>query len=356
MPLTPLGWSDFFEEQRAAMANRDLRFARVIEEQRGLYHVAGEFDGAAEVAGRFRHEAASRVAFPAVGDWVGLAVHDSGSSTIVVRLERRSVLSRRAAGRATDEQVLAANVDTIFLVTALAEDLNVRRLERGLTMVWDAGALPVVVLNKADLCPDWVAIRESIRSRLPGIDVITTSALQDEGLENLLPYLTPATTVALIGSSGVGKSTLVNRLLGRDEQSVAPIRESDGRGRHTTTARQLFELRGGALLIDTPGIRELQLWTDEESVTAAFDDIGQLAQSCRFSDCAHTTEPGCAVLEGVNRGTLSADRLENYRRLLREAAFEERKRDKAAAANTKRRWKQVHKEARVFYRDRDREP
>jgi ribosome biogenesis GTPase len=343
------GWSPFFESQVAQLHRDDLRFARIVEEQRGVYRIAGDAEGWAEVSGRFRHEAANAADFPAVGDWVGV---DGG--IIHVRLERRGTVSRVAAGRAVDEQVVAANVDVIFLVTALTQDLNTRRLERYLTMVWDAGALPVVVLNKSDLCEDPAAVRESVCSRLPMLDVLVVSALEEVGLDALTPYLQPAQTVALLGSSGVGKSTLVNRLLGVERLRVAAISDVDGKGRHTTTARQLVELPGGALLIDTPGMRELQPWGDESTVAAAFDDITSLAAACRFTDCAHSAEPGCAVRDAVETGRLDPDRLENFRRLGREAAYEARKHDKAAAAEHKRRWKQIHQAAKAMYRDRDR--
>jgi len=357
-----LGWHPFFEAQIAGLDRGDLRYSRVVEEQRGLYRIAGDVEAWAEVSGRFRHDAKSAADFPAVGDWVGVVVPEerggrraaADRAIIHVRLERRSTVSRAAAGRVVDQQVLAANVDTIFLVTALAQDLSARRLERYLTMVWDAGAVPVVVLNKADLCEDPAAACESLRARLPLVDVLIVSALRDEGLTALEPYLRPARTIALLGSSGVGKSTLVNRLLGREMLRVSAISDADGKGRHTTTSRQLVELPGGALLIDTPGMRELQPWVDESAVDAAFDDIAVLAGACRFADCAHGAEPGCAVLEAVTAGRLEADRLENYRRLGREAAFEERKRDKAAAADHKRRWKQIHQAAKALYRDRDR--
>jgi ribosome biogenesis GTPase len=357
-----LGWHPFFEAQITAFGRGDLRFSRVVEEQRGLYRIAGDVEAWAEVSGRFRHDATSAADFPAVGDWVGVIVAGergrpraaADRAIIHCRLERRSTVSRAAAGRVVDQQVLAANVDTIFLVTAFAQDLSARRLERYLTMVWDAGAVPVVVLNKSDLCEDPSAACESLCARLPLVDVLMVSALQDEGLTALEPYLGPARTVALLGSSGVGKSTLVNRLLGRETLRVGAISDADGKGRHTTTSRQLVELPGGALLIDTPGMRELQPWVDESAVDAAFDDIATLAGACRFADCAHAGEPGCAVLEAITAGRLDADRLENYRRIGREAAFEERKRDKAAAANTKRRWKQIHQAAKAFYRDRDR--
>jgi ribosome biogenesis GTPase len=374
--LERLGWNPFFEDQRARLGRPELRFARVVEAQRGAWKVAGEFDGWTEISGRYRHESASGADFPAVGDWVGVI-----DAIIHTRLGRKSTVSRAAAGRAVDEQIVAANVDTILLVTALGDDtrdLNPRRLERYLTMVWEAGAVPVVVLNKADLSADPEGDAASLRARLPFVDVVTISALDEAGVKlatassvvesssRLRPreaavdpsaalgrYLQPAQTVALLGSSGVGKSTLINRLLGAEALRVSGIR-SDGRGRHTTTARQLVELPGGALLIDTPGMRELTPWADEAAVESAFDDIATLAESCRFGDCAHEGEPGCAVAVAVETGRLDADRLANYRRLLREAAFEDRKRDKAAAAEHKRKWKQLHQAAKALYKARDR--
>ena len=383
--LTRLGWSDFFADQIADELPRP-RVARIIEEQRGAYRVAGDFDGWAEISGKFRHEARASGDFPAVGDWIcltppgadaprrppppkataslaeafreGGSDEDAGAKTgraiITRRLDRRSTISRKAAGRAVQEQVLAANVDTIFLVTALPEDLNPRRLERYLSAVRDAGAVPVVVLNKTDLSDDPESQAANVRARLPFVDVLALSAKHGQGLQALEPYLSPAQTVALIGSSGVGKSTLVNRLIGHELLKTAEISDVDGKGRHTTTARHLVELPGGALLIDTPGMRELQPWVEETAITEVFEDIAEWATGCRFSDCAHDTEPGCAVLAAVVRGELSAERLEHFRHLRREIAFEERKRDKSAAAAEKRRWKQIHQANKVMYRDRDR--
>ena len=347
-----LGWGPFFEEQVAHAPRANLSFARIVEEQRGAYRVAGDVEGWAEVSGRFRHEATCAADFPSVGDWVGIS-RSFSRSIIEWRLQRRSTVARAAAGIATDEQVLAANVDTIFLVTAMTRDLNPHRLERYLTLVWEAGAVPVIVLSKSDLSADPEAECDRIRSRIPFVDVIAVSAMDDDGLAALMPYLRPAHTIALLGSSGVGKSTLINRLLGRDTLRVNGL-DANGKGRHTTTARQLVELDGGALLIDTPGMRELQPWADERAIDGAFDDIATIAERCRFADCTHANEPGCAVREAIDAGALDPDRLEHYRRLLREVAFQHRKRDKAAAAELKRKWKQLTRAAKALYRNRDR--
>jgi ribosome biogenesis GTPase len=352
--LEHLGWSTFFQEQVGG-EREPGRMARVVQEQRGLYGVAGDFEGWAEISGRIRYEAVSPADFPAVGDWVGVAAEPGAERAVIHRrLTRRSTLSRNAAGSRVDEQVLAVNVDTIFLVSALTRDLNPRRIERYLTLVWEAGAVPVVLLNKADLCEDPLAVADAIRARLGFVDVLIVSALKADGLDALTPHLKPAQTVALLGSSGVGKSTLVNRLLGRDVLTVAAVRDADGKGRHTTTSRQLVELAGGALLIDTPGMRELRPWVDESAVDGVFEDVAGFARACRFADCTHAEEPGCAVLEAVTAGTLDAGRLEYYRQLARETAFEERKRDKSAAAEQKRREKRIHQAQKALYRHRDR--
>ena len=353
---TLLGWSPFFEAQAQSIDDPPggacRLVARVVEEQRGAYRLAGDVDGWGEVSGRLRHGAKAPVDYPAVGDWV---VVSAGSPAVIHHvLTRRSALSRAAAGRASEEQIIAANVDIVFIVTAASDDLNARRLERYLTMVWDSGAHPVVVVNKIDTSDDPAALVEALRSRVPFVDIVATSAIDGGSVEALGAYLEPAKTVALVGSSGVGKSTLLNRLAGRDLQETAAIRERDGRGRHTTTARQLIELPGGALLIDTPGMRELMPWGDPSAVEVAFDDILALAAGCRYADCFHDTEPGCAVQMAIADGTLPVERLEGYRRLSRELAFEASKHDKSLAAEKKRFWKRLARAHRSLCSDRDR--
>jgi ribosome biogenesis GTPase len=309
--LNDLGWDDGFA---AAFEPYDNCIpARVSAQHRGAFDVLTEQgELRVQLAGRLRHEAASGAELPAVGDWV--AVRDE---TIQGVLPRRSAFSRKVAWSQTEAQVVAANLDTVFVVSGLDGDLNPRRLERYLTLAWESGATPVLVLTKADLCADREAALLEVEQVALGVSAHVVSNVTGEGLDELTRYLAPAKTVALLGSSGVGKSTLANRLLGEELQATKEIAE-DGRGRHTTSSRHLFQLPGGALLVDTPGLREVQLWDADEGIQDAFADVDEVAARCRFNDCAHEQEPGCAVQAAIADGTLPVERLDSYRLLQRE--------------------------------------
>jgi ribosome biogenesis GTPase / thiamine phosphate phosphatase len=318
--LNDLGFDDGFA---AALEPHDNCIpGRVSAQHRGEYDVlteAGELR--ARVSGRLRHEASSGADLPAVGDWVALR-----DQAIQAVLPRRSAFLRKVNLGAAEAQVLAANLDAIFVVTGLDADFSPRRLERYLTLAWESGATPVVVLTKADLCDDPYGQLVEAEQVALGVPVHLVSNLTGEGVDELAPYLGPAQTVALLGSSGVGKSSLANRLLGQEAQATKALAE-DGTGRHTTTARQLFRLPGGALLVDTPGLREVQLWEAGDGIQEAFADVDELAAGCRFNDCAHQREPGCAVQAAIDEGRLPRERLQSYRVLQRELARLARKQD-----------------------------
>jgi ribosome biogenesis GTPase len=342
--LAGLGWSPFFAEAFAPYAVDGLVPGRVAVQHRGAYVVhteAGELP--AEVTGRLRHEAAGAADLPAVGDWV--AARQGDPLLIHAVLPRRTKFSRKAAGAETKEQVVAANVDVVFLVSALAGDLNARRLERYLALGWESGAEPAVVLTKADLCEDVTAALAEIEGIALGVPVHAVSNLTGEGLDELGPYFAGGRTIAVLGSSGVGKSTLINRLAGRDLQAVAEVR-ADGRGRHTTTRRELVPLPGGGLVLDTPGMRELALWDASGGVEGVFEDVGVLAARCRFPDCAHETEPGCAVRAALEDGSLDAERLASYRKLEGELRHLELKTDKRARSEERKKWRRFARSQR----------
>jgi ribosome biogenesis GTPase len=333
-PLERLGWSPIFEEQFTTYAARGLTPARVAIEHRDSYVLLtadGELHG--EVSGRFRADAASRADYPAVGDWVAV---DAAHGIIRALLPRRTRFSRKVAWSPTEEQVVAANVDVVFLVLGLDANFNVRRLERYLTMGWESGAEPVVVLTKRDLCDDVDARVLEAEAVAFGVPVLAVSAVTGQGLDDLEGRLAGHRTGAFLGSSGVGKSTLINSFLGYHALPTHPLRE-DGRGRHTTTRRELVLLPTGGIVIDTPGMRELQLWTADDGIGAAFQDVEELAAQCRFSDCAHDTEPDCAIQAALADGTLDPERLDSYERLQRELRRLAAKIDKRARAEERKR-------------------
>jgi ribosome biogenesis GTPase len=341
LPLAALGWSAHFEEAFAQYAGEGFLPARVAVQHRGAYVVCAETgELAAELSGRLRHETAPG-GLPVAGDWVLIRPHEDGSgATIHGVLPRRTSISRKAAWLAAEEQVLGANIDVVFLVAGLDGDLSLRRLERYLATVWNSGAEPVVVLSKADVCDDVDSALAPVAAVAIGVPIHVVSGLTGEGVDELRGYLSGTRTVALLGSSGVGKSTLINRLRGEDVQAVGGLRR-DGRGRHTTTTRELVVLPGGGLLLDSPGMRELQLWDANEGLGTTFGDIESLAAECRFSDCSHEGEPGCAIQRALVDGSLERERYASYSKLQREVralAIRQDKRLQAEERKARRRF------------------
>jgi ribosome biogenesis GTPase len=350
--IDEFGWSDALRAVFEPYAAAGFTPARVIAHHRGLWRLmtpAGECAG--RLSGRFVAEAAQGE-HPVVGDWLAVSrIDEAGDALIHAVLPRKSTFSRRAAG-GVGVQIVAANVDVAFLVASLNNDLNPRRIERYLVATRDSGAEPVVVLTKVDLSADPDADRKSVEAVSAGAPVVLLSARTGEGLGALDQWLRPGVTAALLGSSGAGKSTLLNALAGHALMSTGAVREADDRGRHTTTHRELFRLPSGALLIDTPGMRELGLVADEAALDESFADIVGLIPTCKFSDCTHASEPGCAVRTAIEEGSLSAQRWQSYLKLQRELAFEERKVNPAAEAAARAQWKQIHKTQRAKYKHR----
>jgi ribosome biogenesis GTPase len=335
MKLEDYGWTPYFAHSLEAASLAAHRIGRVFLASRDIYSLYTETgDIETQLSGRFRY---AETEWPVVGDWV--LFHDR---LIAAVLPRRTRFSRRQPGARTAEQVLAANVDVVFLVSGLDRDFNPRRIERALVLAHESGASPVIVLNKADLCRDPSGAVAAMQAVAPGVPVIVTNGVAREGLAQISTTMRRGQTAALIGSSGVGKSTLINALMGHERQRVHEVRDADSRGRHTTTHRELILLPEGWLIMDLPGLRELQLWAGEEGLGRAFVEIDQLAAGCRFRDCRHEGEPGCAVARALEEETLDPTRFRNFTKMRREAEHLEREQDTLARLEQKRRWKRIH--------------
>ena len=354
--IKSLGFTNYFEDQVKGLLEEKKYEkcvpARVSLEHKHAYRVVTENgEWLASVSGLYAYEAFNRAEYPAVGDWVLVEKMDGENRAIIHKLlKRKSQFSRKIAGREIEEQIVAANVDIVLLVMSLNADFNIRRLERYLVAAWDSGATPIIVLTKADLCEDVDSHLREVEAAAMGVDIFVTSSYTGEGIEQIRQIFKEGVTGALLGSSGAGKSTLTNALYGEVKMEVSDIREDDAKGRHTTTHRELVSIPGGGCLIDTPGMRELQLWDQGESLSTSFKDIEEFASACHYRDCTHKSEPGCAVNQAIENGTLENARLQSYFKLQKELAFLERKTNTQAKLAEQRKWKQISKGQKKKYK------
>jgi ribosome biogenesis GTPase / thiamine phosphate phosphatase len=357
--LEAYGWNESFAKAAECFLEEGLVPARVLQARRSAWTViarenAGLKEMDALAAGHLLYDAASQADLPATGDWVLIRRSPSGPAIIHAVLPRSSRFSRKAPGDVEhdriDEQVIAANVDYAFIVGAAGKDWNPRRLERYIALVRESGALPVIIITKIDLSDAPETLVREGEEAAPGAPILAVSARTGAGLAALDPFLAPGRTAVLLGSSGAGKSTLLNALAKNELQRVQEVREDDERGRHTTTTRTLFRLPSGALVIDTPGLREIQLWADADTVDSSFPDVETYAASCRFRDCTHESEPGCAVRKAVEEGLLPEERVASWRKLRREVDYLQRRGDPVAAAAERERWKNISKQVKGLER------
>ncbi len=348
--LVALGWDQFFKDSFDTHHELGLVPGRISQVQMKhclAFTELGEME--VRVPGKFRFDAASKEAYPVVGDWVGIKTGmEPGKGTLQMVLPRKSKISRKFAGAVTEEQVMGANVDVIFIVAGLDDDFNIQRMERYLALATESGASPVILLNKSDLSQDAQIKIDQLQNIASAVPIHIMSAELNEGLEVLEEYLLRGRTSAFLGSSGVGKSTIINQLLGTKRQKIAPVRETDSHGRHTTTFRELILLPGGGMVIDNPGMRELQLWSSGEGVDEVFRDIEELTRQCRFRDCSHESEPGCSVKEALESGELDRRRYEHYLKLKREVQFLEAKKNETLRSSEKARWGNISRKGNAI--------
>ncbi|HZI50123.1 MAG TPA: ribosome small subunit-dependent GTPase A [Pyrinomonadaceae bacterium] len=341
--LTTFGWSEFFEANFKSYAEDGFTPGRVALEHKNLFRVYTQYGEVfAEISGKLRHEATSRRDLPAVGDWVVIRTRPEGGRVMIhAVLPRRTCFARKLAGARSEEQIVGANVDTVFLVTSLNQDFSLRRIERYLITARESGVHPIVILSKSDLCDRVADSIDEMQVVARDVPIHAISVVTGSGLHDIAQYFQHGQTVALLGSSGVGKSTLINHLAGVDRLKVQTVRESDDRGRHTTTHRELVLLPAGGLLLDTPGMRELQLWDGDESLQLVFDDIEALAAGCFFSDCRHRDEPQCMVRKALEAGTIDTARYESYEKLQKELKYVARRKDKLSEILERKKWKKL---------------
>lgn len=346
--LIKYGWNDYFEAQFAEFSSDSLLPARVSLEHRNYYELYTELgELTAEKSGKLFYISESSTDLPAVGDWVVIKpIEKEKKAVITAVLPRRSKFSRKKAGITTEEQIVAANVDCVFVMSSLNQDLNLRRIDRYLTLAWDNNIKPVIILSKADLCPEMYERLVEVENYFPATETHVISAIKGAGVEELNKYFEGNSTVACLGSSGVGKSTLINMLLNQQKMHVSEIGHYKDKGKHITTHRELVLVPGGGLIIDTPGMREIQIWEGGEGLSELFDDIEAIALECKFTDCRHESEPGCAIKEAIRRGKITRERFKSYKKLLGEINYFERKQNVKAQLAEKKKWKKISVEAK----------
>ncbi|MGL1893302.1 MAG: ribosome small subunit-dependent GTPase A [Spirochaetaceae bacterium] len=348
MNLEKWGLTSYFKELTEYLVEQGLHIGRIVKESRHLYEIEteqGRYSG--KVSGHFVFTAINRADYPTIGDWVAVKL-DQDTAVIEKLIERKSSFSRKRAGNEIEEQVIAANIDYIFLVFGLEGGRNYSEgaVERFLTRAWDSGASPIIVLNKSDICENTADFIYKTELIAAGTPIYLTSAIDGSGLDDLRKYLKPGKTIAFTGFSGVGKSALINALCGVEIMRTGSIRDDDKKGKHTTTHKELILLDDGSILIDSPGLKELQLWGDEDTLDSTFEDISEFADLCKFSDCSHNGEPGCQVQRALDSGELDKDRYNRYLKMKKELQFLERKTSLKAQQDEKKKWKDISKFAR----------